>query len=77
MRKFIIAFIVAGLLSLATVVPAFADIDGPPPNVPGCEISDAARNGHGVGEIIGDDPGPGGPPGPDPDPIPDHCFPHP
>ena len=66
MRKLVIALILTGLMALGTVGAAMAHIDGPPPDVPGCRISDAARAGHGSGEMATSTNG-----------FPAQCFSHP
>ena len=45
MRKMIVAVVISMLMILATAVPAFAFIDGPPFEAPGCQISSAVRSG--------------------------------
>ena len=62
MKKLLITLIVTVLLSLVTAVLVFADIDGPPPGVSGCDISDDARGDQGSGVPL-------------PTESP-HCFPH-
>lgn len=50
-----IALILVGLLVLATGALVIANVDGPPPGVPGCQISSDSR-GHSIGILPSSSP---------------------